>query len=711
MNQTSRLRPAPALAPLTRHLACATAALLTLNAQAQDKRDAEPPVATLPSVQVKAEREAPVSLLKGAHSLKEIPQSVTIIDDERMAQQNLRTLDEVLQQAPGMTIQPYQLLTTGYYARGFKVDSFQQDGVPILMGNTASPPQDMVMYERVEILRGANGLMQGTGNPSATVNLVPKRAQKEFAAHGTVSAARWGRYRAEADVGGPLNENGTLRARLAASHEDRDFFYDVAEQKSTNLYGIAELDISPDTTVLLGLQHQRIRSITNMSGVPFYKDGSDIGLPRSTYLDTAWDRFNWDYTRAFAGLEHHFNNGWQAKLNFNHLKGDADMKYTGASGAIDPITGGGAKLTGAAYEFENTQSSADGYLTGPFSLLGRTHEATIGANWQRSSTEQFTANFVPGLNVPVNVWEWDPYSVPEPATGPFTSRGPTKTTQSGLYAVGRFSLADPLKLVLGARLTQWKQSSPAAEARIKNEFTPYGGLLFDLTPEWTAYASYAQIFQPQTQLTWNDDLIDPVKGTNTEIGIKGSLLNGRLNTSLALFDIRQTNRAQQDPAHPCVGTICYYIASGKVRSRGVEAEINGWVTPDLNLSLGYTYNTTKYLEDASSEGQPFARFTPKHIVRLWANYTLPWNDRRMDVGLGIQAQSDFSTQSGGVTLSQGGYALVNMRLGYRFDKHLSAALNINNLFDRRYYQSLSGTSWNNRYGEPRSIALTLRAEY
>lgn len=709
MLPTHRPRPRFAPAPLTLSLACVLASVPGPQAHAQDATDAS--VATLPSLQVQGKREAPVSLLKGAQSLKDIPQSVTVIDDERMAQQNLRTLDEVLQQAPGITIQPYQQLTTGYYARGFKVDSFQQDGVPILMGNTASPPQDMVMYERVEILRGANGLMQGTGNPSATVNLVPKRAQKEFAAHGTISAARWNRYRAEADVGGPLNANGTLRARLAASHEDRDFFYDVAEQKSTNLYGIAELDVAERTTVLMGLQHQRIRSITNMAGVPFYKDGSDIGLPRSTYLDAAWDRFDWDYTRVFAGVEHRFANGWQAKLNFNHLKGDADMKYAGANGAIDPATATGAKLTGAAYEFENKQNSLDGYLTGPFSLLGRTHEATIGANWQRTSTEQFTANFVPPLNVPVDVWNWDPHSVPEPDTGPFTSRGPTETTQSGLYAVGRFSLADPLTLVLGARLTQWKQHSPTTESRIKNEFTPYGGLLFDITPEWTAYASYAQIFQPQTQRTWEDELIDPIEGTNVEVGVKGALLNGRLNTSLALFDIRQTNRAQQDPAHPCVGTICYYISSGKVRSRGVEAEVNGWITPDLNLALGYTYNTTKYLSDATSEGQPFARFTPKHIVRLWANYTLPWHDRRMDVGLGIQAQSDFSTQSGGVTLSQGGYALVNMRLGYRFNRHLSAALNVNNLFDRRYYQSLSGTSWNNRYGEPRSIALTLRAEY
>lgn len=83
----------------------------------------------------------------------------------------------------------------------------------------------------------------------------------------------------------------------------------------------------------------------------------------------------------------------------------------------------------------------------------------------------------------------------------------------------------------------------------------------------------------------------------------------------------------------------------------------------------------------------------------------------MSAGLGVQAQSRYSVTSGGVTLRQGGYALANARLGWRIDRHFTAALNVNNLFDKHYYQSLSGTAWNNRYGEPRSVMLSLRAQY
>lgn len=686
-------------------------AIMLLGAGAHAQSAPEPPASMLPAVTVTGGADTPSSLLKTSQSAKETPQSITVIDRERMQQQNLQTLEEVLQQAPGITVQPYQQLTTGYYARGFKIDSFQQDGVPVLMGQTAGAPEDMGMYERVEILRGANGLLQGAGNPAATVNLVPKRAPRQFGARGALTAGSWNRYRAEADVGGPVNESGSLRARMVASHEDRDFFYDVAGQKSTNLYGTAELDLGPDTVLSVGVHHQRIRSITNMAGVPFYRDGRDIGLSRSTYLDVAWDRFNWDNTRLFAGLEHAFADGWTARLNVNHLSGDADLKYAGANGAVDPATGAGPRLTGGAYEFENRQTSADGYLTGPFTLFGRRHEALIGVNHLRTRTEQFSANFLTPVGVPVDVWKWDPHSVPEPAVGSYTSRGPTRMVQSGLYAMGRFSLADPLKLILGGRLSRWKQDTASASSRLSSEFTPYGGLVLDISPQWALYASYAQVFQPQTQTTWEGGMLDPVQGSNREVGIKGGLLDGRLDTSLALFDIRQRNRAQTDPAHPCAGAVCYYIAGGEVESRGIEAEVNGRVMPGLDLSLGYTYNATEYLKDAQSQGQPFARFTPKHIFRLWANTVLPGNDGRLSAGVGIQAQSAYTVQSGGVTLRQGGYALASLRVGYRINKHMSAALHVNNLFDRRYYQSLSGTSWNNRYGEPRSVALTLRMEY
>ncbi|MGU3883425.1 Fe(3+)-pyochelin receptor FptA [Pseudomonas aeruginosa] len=644
---------------------------------------------------------------------RELPQSASVIDHERLEQQNLFSLDEAMQQATGVTVQPFQLLTTAYYVRGFKVDSFELDGVPALLGNTASSPQDMAIYERVEILRGSNGLLHGTGNPAATVNLVRKRPQREFAASTTLSAGRWDRYRAEVDVGGPLSASGNVRGRAVAAYEDRDYFYDVADQGTRLLYGVTEFDLSPDTLLTVGAQYQHIDSITNMAGVPMAKDGSNLGLSRDTYLDVDWDRFKWDTYRAFGSLEQQLGGGWKGKVSAEYQEADSRLRYAGSFGAIDPQTGDGGQLMGAAYKFKSIQRSLDANLNGPVRLFGLTHELLGGVTYAQGETRQDTAPFLNLPNTPVNVYRWDPHGVPRPQIGQYTSPGTTTTTQKGLYALGRIKLAEPLTLVVGGRESWWDQDTPATRFKPGRRFTPYGGLIWDFARDWSWYVSYAEVYQPQAdRQTWNSEPLSPVEGKTYETGIKGELADGRLNLSLAAFRIDLENNPQEDPDHPGPPSNPFYISGGKVRSQGFELEGTGYLTPYWSLSAGYTYTSTEYLKDSQNDsGTRYSTFTPRHLLRLWSNYDLPWQDRRWSVGGGLQAQSDYSVDYRGVSMRQGGYALVNMRLGYKIDEHWTAAVNVNNLFDRTYYQSLSNPNWNNRYGEPRSFNVSLRGAF
>ncbi|HBO3388632.1 TPA: Fe(3+)-pyochelin receptor FptA [Pseudomonas aeruginosa] len=644
---------------------------------------------------------------------RELPQSASVIDHERLEQQNLFSLDEAMQQATGVTVQPFQLLTTAYYVRGFKVDSFELDGVPALLGNTASSPQDMAIYERVEILRGSNGLLHGTGNPAATVNLVRKRPQREFAASTTLSAGRWDRYRAEVDVGGPLSASGNVRGRAVAAYEDRDYFYDVADQGTRLLYGVTEFDLSPDTLLTVGAQYQHIDSITNMAGVPMAKDGSNLGLSRDTYLDVDWDRFKWDTYRAFGSLEQQLGGGWKGKVSAEYQEADSRLRYAGSFGAIDPQTGDGGQLMGAAYKFKSIQRSLDANLNGPVRLFGLTHELLGGVTYAQGETRQDTARFLNLPNTPVNVYRWDPHGVPRPQIGQYTSPGTTTTTQKGLYALGRIKLAEPLTLVVGGRESWWDQDTPATRFKPGRQFTPYGGLIWDFARDWSWYVSYAEVYQPQAdRQTWNSEPLSPVEGKTYETGIKGELADGRLNLSLAAFRIDLENNPQEDPDHPRPPNNPFYISGGKVRSQGFELEGTGYLTPYWSLSAGYTYTSTEYLKDSQNDsGTRYSTFTPRHLLRLWSNYDLPWQDRRWSVGGGLQAQSDYSVDYHGVSMRQGGYALVNMRLGYKIDEHWTAAVNVNNLFDRTYYQSLFNPNWNNRYGEPRSFNVSLRGAF
>ncbi|MBG6892869.1 Fe(3+)-pyochelin receptor FptA [Pseudomonas aeruginosa] len=703
----------------TRHAPLCLGLLLALSPLAMAVADARKDGETeLPDMVISGEgtsaSQPPGVTTLGKMPLKprEIPQSASVIDRERLEQQNLFSLDEAMQQATGVTVQPFQLLTTAYYVRGFKVDSFELDGVPALLGNTASSPQDMAIYERVEILRGSNGLLHGTGNPAATVNLVRKRPQREFAASTTLSAGRWDRYRAEVDVGGPLNASGNVRGRAVAAYEDRDYFYDVADQGTRLLYGVTEFDLSPDTLLTVGAQYQHIDSITNMAGVPMAKDGSSLGLSRDTYLDVDWDRFKWDTYRAFGSLEQQLGGGWKGKVSAEYQEADSRLRYAGSLGAIDPQTGDGGRLMGAAYKFKSIQRSLDANLNGPLQLFGLTHELLGGITYAQGETRQDTAQLLNLADTPVNVYRWDPHSVPRPQIGAYRSPGTTTTTQKGIYALGRIKLAEPLTLVLGGRESWWDQNTPATRFKPGRQFTPYGGLIWDFARDWSWYASYAEVYQPQDRQTWNSEPLRPVEGKTYETGIKGELADGRLNLSLAAFRIDLENNPQEDPDHPGPPNNPYYISGGKVRSQGFELEGTGYLTPYWSLSAGYTYTSTEYLKDSQVDsGTRYSTFTPRHLLRLWSNYDLPWQDRRWSVGGGVQAQSDYSVDYRGVDMRQGGYALVNLRLGYRVDEHWTAAVNVNNLFDRTYYQSLFNPNWNNRYGEPRSFNVSLRGTF
>lgn len=672
-------------------------------------------LAKLPTIVVEAEAEiVQPSLGKLGQSNKEIANSVTIVSEEDMKNRNLQSLDDVLQSAGGITIQPYQLLTTAYYTRGFKIDSFSQNGVPVLMGNMAAAPQEMSIYEQVEILRGANGLLQGTGNPSATVNLVPKRPLDHFAGSALLGYGSWNNVNAGFDISMPLTNDGRVRSRAVISGYDKDYFYDVSKQKSGNYYGVIDFDLTDQATLYAGVHEQKIRGGTNMAGVPFYSNGQDMHLPRSTYLDTAWDRFDWDNTRVFSGIDYKFDNGWLVNLQYNHYDGKSYLDYAGATGRVDPITGKGLKLTGGSYKFDNNQDSLDAYAKGNIQLFNREHELLFGAQYQKSTTEQYTAN-VFGLdkNIEVDPWHWDPSSVARPNIDQYISRGPDVTKQLGSYFTGRFSLMEQLKLILGGRFSQWENTANIKTFKLNNEFTPYTGIVWTINPVWNAYASYSQIFQPQKQKNSDGNIIEPVRGSNFETGIKAEFLDGRFKLNTSIYQITQEDRAQEDPVHPCASQLdnnCY-IADGKVRSRGFEIEANGQIRSDLFLTASYTNNKNKYLRDAKSEGQVFASFAPRHMFNLWLNYTPSVFHERFNMGLGLRAQSDYRVTSSGVTLRQGGYGVVDSKFSYQLSPKVEGAIFLKNIFDHRYYQSLSGVNWNNRYGEPRSAMLMLNAKF
>lgn len=652
------------------------------------------------------------SLAKLPMSIQETPQSVSVISKKVLEQQNSTELEEAMNHATGIIVQPFVLLTTAYYARGFKINSFEIDGVPVAMVGMASPPQDLSSYEQIEILRGANGLLHGSGNPSATINFVSKKPSQDFKGNIALSAGSFDNYRGDIDVQGPLNKAGTVRGRLSAAYNDRGFQADIAKQQNKILYGITEFDLSPTTMISIGGNYQRITSTTDMAGVPMDQDGKSLNLPRSTYLNTDWSQFNWTVKRVFGSVKQELPHDWLVTLSGEYQKTDSFLKYAGLYGAIDRETGDGAMLMGGAHKFKTYSKSADLNAQGSVNLFGREHDLLIGASYSANRSIDYNSNLnMKELYAPFNVYTWNPKGIADPTITPFKIGANNKISQMGIYGLGRFKLADQLTLIAGGRVSKWKQESLKETNKLGTQFTPYGGLVWDFQDNWSAYLSYAEVFEPQTATTWEGSTLPPVKGKSYELGTKATLFDDSLLVSFAMFNIDLQNNPQEDPNHPCVGRVCYYTSGGKVRSQGFEMEAIGNITPYWNISAGYTYSDTKYKKDIMNEGKKYASFNPRHILRIWTNYDLPFDHRRWSVGAGVQAQSEFSTQSGDLTIRQGGHAITNLRLGYKMDKDWDVALNVNNVFDRKYYQSLFGLQWSNRYGNRRNFAVTFRANF
>lgn len=666
-----------------------------------------------------------VTVGKGVQTLREIPLSVSVVTRQKMDDQNLNTIDAVLANTTGITMYDSPMGGRYVYSRGFMVDTYQFDGVNRAMyyPQANSFTSNTAMLDRVEIVRGATGLLQGTGSPGAAINMVRKRPLAEKQVQLALSAGRWNDVRGEVDVTGPLNESGSMRGRVVAAHEQRDYFYDVADSRTDVLYGVLEFDLAPGSKLTTGASHEKLKSTPFFSGMPRYLDGSDPKLPRSTYLGADWNRWDSRQTAAFAEFEHRFDADWSLKASANYTREQHDVKYMFNLGALHPATLAGMMMYAGVFDYGTTNKGLDLSLDGKFNAFGRRHGFSAGINTNRLESDSDYSLAM--MKLPNSALQPN-HGVAEPSDAWIRQKkyggahSLTSMTQTGAYGVARFSISDPLTVVAGARVSNYKSSSVYRDTgevyidpyRENGVVTPYGGVIYAFDQRWSGYASVSDIFQPQNQRTADGALLDPLKGRNLEVGVKGELFDGKVNTSLALFRIEQRNRAELDLVNTCSsGTECYFSA-GKVRSEGVDAEISGEVAPGWQLFAGYTLNNFKYLEQTSNAGVMFAStYSPRHMLRAWSDYLLPGALQKWSVGGGVNFQTESSRVTRDVTVAQGAYALWSARAAWQIDRNWTAALSVTNLLDKRYYQTVGAPAWGNFYGEPRKAALTLRARF
>jgi len=666
-------------------------------------------------------------------SLRETPQSVTVITRQQLDDQGATSIADALRRVPGISVQNYDSERWEFSSRGLPITNFQYDGVNTDYDGVydyGTTSTDMVTFDRVEIIKGATGLMTGSGDPSATVNLIRKRPTQAFKASITGAVGSWDNYRSTADIAGPLSESGNLRGRFVGAYQDRSAYLDHYRNTRDIAYGIVEADLTPDTLLTVGIDQQNTRSRgASWTGFPMYNsDGSRTHVSRSFNPATDWSRRDFTNQTLFVSVQQQLANDWALKVSYDRKHRQHDTFLASASGGHpDPATGDGMFMYMGKFKGDQWQDNLDVNLSGPFRLFGREHELNLG--FMSMNTRQdipVHGSVYPPVEGSLYDWrgEFAKPDIPKVGDNDIVQR------QTGAYLATRLKPTDDLSLILGTRVSQFKASDnidyldPNTSGlhdgyHQTGVVTPYAGLVYDLDDTFSVYTSYTRIYQPQMSKDADRKLLDPVQGDSYEAGIKAEYFDGRLNASFAVFRIEQDNLAEYVSG---VDSESVYRAVQGAATKGFEVELAGEVLDGWNLSAGYSYNHTRDGKGDYVYGSILQTTAPQQVVRVFSTYHLSGALEKLTVGGGVNWQSEFFGNvfqpdpndpvnfGHSSTITQGSYALVDVMARYRFNDNLSSTLNVKNLFDKTYYTGLGnfGTGF---YGEPRSLQLTTRWDF
>lgn len=648
-------------------------------------------------------------------AINDIPQSVSVITNAQLQDFQLTDINLALDTATGVNVERIETDRTYYTARGFDITNFQIDGIglPLTSGNNHAG-DDTAVYDRIEVIRGANGLMTGVGNPSATVNYIRKRptADNNLQISGTLGSNSLNRLEAD----GSYQFNDTFSARAVLVNQDQDSYLDRYNRKNQLVYLFVNANLTDDTQLSISHSYNNSDATGNLWGaLPlFYTDGSATDYDRSTSTSADWS--NWQVTNnnTVIELSYRFDEDWRLRATYSQKKTDEDSDLFYVFGTPDRETEAG--LTGYASEYilDDKHDLYDMYVDGNFRLFDREHQLVAGVNYSKLSyTDRSLYDFTTGNGFPAipNLNTWDGSAV-FPTLVDGESGSDVVQKQKAAYITGRFNIMDGLHVMAGGRYNDWEaigESYGVDRNVTDSDFIPYVGAVYAITDSTNVYASYTETFQAQNELDINNQQLAPVVGESQEIGVKTSLFDDRAMASFTYFDVQQTNLAIADPATAGLPpTEQRFIGSDGISSHGFEFDLAGEVLPGLNASVGIT--------DFSISGDELvANYTPSTMIKLGAVYDIP-QVAGLSIGANVRWQDDISRNQGvvgadfanagaDIITRQDAYAVADILVKYAINEDVSINLNLFNITDKKYLTSLYWAQ--SYYAAPRTVSATL----
>lgn len=642
---------------------------------------------------------------------KETPFSIQTVTRELIEDRGVTTLGEAIRTVPGVTNQVgFGALNDRFRLRGFATESNLKNGI---RRSSFASVDELVNIEQIEVLKGPASALYGRFEPGGVVNLVTKKPQHEQRTQVDVSAGRYDFYRTTLDSTGPLGE--TLDYRLTAAWQDNGSFRDFVNNESKFFSPVLTWQLAPQTS--LTFEFEYARKVADMDrgfgNNPRYLDApiernfaepdtrnSAISKLASVTLDHALTD-DWDLHAAVQASDSRLQTSWYA---YGFVNG-------GIGGSEDNPTVSRRPQLNHDRQIDATALAeiSRSFRTGPIN-----HRLLFGAEYSRDWWDYDSAagtSSTIDFNNPV-------YGTPPSPLSP-TGEGRFINDSWALYTQDELSFGsrEQWRLLLGGRFDQIDASAiddyyglSEPSTATFNAFSPRVGITWTPVEALSLYASWSRSMRTELNngILEGGQLAKPVKGEQFEVGTKLSLLNGRFTPTLAVFDIRRRDGLVADPNDP---TFTYSIQVGEQRSKGWELDLPFVVTDRWRLLASYTQLDTTISKDSDGglQGNRLAN-APQRNASLWSTYDLP-GVSGLSIGMGANYVGERQANNSN-TFTLPSYTRWDSNVTYRFGQALRyrVQLNVQNLFDKRYYDS--GGSFVPMYpGAPRTAMVTLGAAF
>jgi outer-membrane receptor for ferric coprogen and ferric-rhodotorulic acid len=637
----------------------------------------------------------------------ETPQSLSILDATTLTDFGLEDINSLLRMAPGVNVDATETDRTYYNARGFDITSMHVDGIGVPFGELIVGDLDTAIYDKVEVIRGSNGLITGLGNPSGTVNYVRKRPGNEFDASTVISAGRWNDQRLVADVSTPLSASGRWAARFVGVYQDKDSWLD----HYSNERHVGSLVIDGQLTQSLTLAVGYTRQDNNSDGVLWgaapiiYSNGVQADFDVSTTTTMDWTYWNTRTETAFAEL------GWQLADNWNlstsatrtDYEDNSELFYVYWNTGLDADTGLGMYAYPGKYDDAQETLVWDSRLQGTFTAFGREHQLNLGLSMADSDSGAMQHAALSGFNVMPAFPGWQGNEVLRPAWAAPTQSAQEEMTLNRLYGSVLFSMTDRLNLILGVSKVDYKNRGVSYGVSTDSDEdggSPYAGFTWELLDNVNVYGSFSDIYKPQYYLNENLQPLGSAEGKSYELGLKKQFDNSML-ASVALFKTEQQN-LQEFVAYTENFTYALYRGIN-VEAKGVELEVAGNVTEALRLQAGFTHLALK-----DPNNNDARTFIPRNSFKLLAAWSPQW-PIDLDIGLSMRWQDDIYFDSTYGRISQDSYSVLGGYVSYAVSDTIKLSLNLDNATDKKYLSSVKYEQ--SYYAAPRSYSVSLMWDY